>query len=1005
MRTRLLLAVGICALAGWVGLAATGRAADVTLADNGKSDYVIIVPVKSPTSLKDAAEELQKDIALASGPTLAIQPDSSSATAHFISLGATRQATAAGFSSEQMPVEGYRIVTKGGNLYILGPDTPNGGWTSNNGTSTGTANGVYTFLEDEMNVRWLMPGDLGRVVPKQETLRIKEMDRQGEPLFHFRKVTHYRDYTATEEQQRTVELWLAHLRVGVKNSSVDFHVDANWWQTINGAASPDPLHPIGQSYYSAAVKALHQKHPEWFAMNAQGQRPLPNSAYDKLETTNQDLVKWYAKEAIRVLKASKRPIRYSLSPTDGSHWSQSPQSKALYDPPPHTSAENEMTKAGAPSMTSLVLTWYDQIARIVEKEYPQGRLSGYIYAEYLYPPVKAKMSLPKNLTPEIAVSINYGYSLYRPGTQKEFKYLMDAWAKVIPGAWYYYDLPDQMHRQVGREVGAANFPGSTGIVTPASTEILNCIFSTLVKSHIDGGYFYATDSMSSGSLANYMLFKLMWNPKLNASDLRRQWLDLAYGGAAGEIMERFYEKLDDWYKSYYISHPSMRYELSLDMLRDLYAVHYPELEKLYLAAKSQTMTEVQKERLQLIGDNLIVLQWRLRNGGLWPANQASELQRSDAEVVPMLTQVVSGFKLFPGIMRDVIILAPGNKASGRQVAAALKGVKIQAAAGQAPSNAGKPPTFDSNIFLIYPTKDQTIRIMPSLVNPDAYFATYAIATAYDAFFELELPMMQTGVLENGKAFEFHAKANTPYYLYLPPRRTVSYKLTIQGAATAGAGLANKTLTLYGPADAPIYVYHHAGRSGSPELLAGEGLVTIEKLAGRAGIQSHIMRDSQYRDVKVLATLNDGWRISPDPKDQLQSQGVTGMNFDDNSWKTISATNWWQHQGGPELADYHGSVWYRKAFNAPALTPGQVALVYFGSVDGIADAYLNGKKIGQHRLGENYAGWNKPFFFQVNDLQDGRNVLAVKVTDKDTTGAGGAAGITGGVTVLEGTPMK
>src|SRR5690606_34421160 len=124
----------------------------------------------------------------------------------------------------------------------------------------------------------------------------------------------------------------------------------------------------------------------------------------------------------------------------------------------------------------------------VAKEYPEGRLAGYIYAQYVYPPTKVHMKLPDNFIPVICGIGSYGYGLYRPDNRKRWTDVMEAWTKVAPKDWYYYDLPNQYLRQFDYEVGSANFPGTTGIITPAAPDILNFVFPQLVKSHIKGSY-------------------------------------------------------------------------------------------------------------------------------------------------------------------------------------------------------------------------------------------------------------------------------------------------------------------------------------------------------------------------------------------------------------------------------------------------------------------------------------------------------------------------------------
>ena len=67
----------------------------------------------------------------------------------------------------QLQPEGFVIKSDGNDLFIVGRDTTDGGLEV-----AGTHYGVSEFLERFVGVRWLMPGPLGEVVPKQPTLRI-----------------------------------------------------------------------------------------------------------------------------------------------------------------------------------------------------------------------------------------------------------------------------------------------------------------------------------------------------------------------------------------------------------------------------------------------------------------------------------------------------------------------------------------------------------------------------------------------------------------------------------------------------------------------------------------------------------------------------------------------------------------------------------------------------------------------------------------------------------------
>jgi hypothetical protein len=571
----------------------------LTIAAQGKSTFSIVIPQNAPPSVQAAAQELQKDIEIATKARLPILLDNVTVAGNFISLGATVQAAKAQISAEKIADEGFCIVTKNKNIYIIGPDTKSGEYTKDGGTSNGTANGVYTFLEDYLDVRWLMPGDLGRDVPAKSTFNVLEINRTETPRFVNRREPYI------QNGKTVVRQWEARQKLGFSFNIVHWH---NWTQVVK------------PEYYA--------EHPDWFAMiNGKRQKPNPRADY-KIESTNPEVVRLFADTAIAALKKNPEINTYSISPSDGGGWSESPESKALYD----------QTPSGKLSVTPLVLKFYNDVAKIVGQEYPQGKLAGYIYAAYLYPPSKGDVTLPDNFYPVIAPSINYGFKLYHDDVQKDFAQLMSGWSKVTPHL-LYYDLPNWI-------------TPSSGILTSAAPDLLNIIFKSLIRNNVKGVYIYGLDAWSNAAMPNYVMAKMMWNPELDAHQLQREWLLRAYGSQAGMAMGDLYNNLDNWYRDYFRNFTetkSASYKLTDETLKNLYTPHYVELEQLFLKAQNQPMTKVQQKRLQLIADNLSLLQWTLRSKKMLPADYQSPLTKSNAEIVKILQQPDPGYQLFPGI--------------------------------------------------------------------------------------------------------------------------------------------------------------------------------------------------------------------------------------------------------------------------------------------------------------------------------------------------------------------
>jgi beta-galactosidase len=119
-------------------------------------------------------------------------------------------------------------------------------------------------------------------------------------------------------------------------------------------------------------------------------------------------------------------------------------------------------------------------------------------------------------------------------------------------------------------------------------------------------------------------------------------------------------------------------------------------------------------------------------------------------------------------------------------------------------------------------------------------------------------------------------------------------------------------------------------------------------------------------------LESGWRFK-----QADITGAEQSGFDDSDWQSISLPhNWgWQEamNGQPY---YRGPGWYRRDLNLGPLQTGRRYFLRFEAASTVADVYLNGNFIGQHR------GGFGAFCFEITSqlATNGTNLLAVRVSN-------------------------
>jgi beta-galactosidase len=148
-----------------------------------------------------------------------------------------------------------------------------------------------------------------------------------------------------------------------------------------------------------------------------------------------------------------------------------------------------------------------------------------------------------------------------------------------------------------------------------------------------------------------------------------------------------------------------------------------------------------------------------------------------------------------------------------------------------------------------------------------------------------------------------------------------------------------------------------------------GLVTVSMLlaGATAATAQSAAQDTNLRSVRPLAS---GWRF-------VQDDGLTdeaGLAATGDSWQAVTLPHTWNASDAAStnatVPYKRGRGWYRLVFDAPK--DGARHWLEFEAASIVADVWLNGKKLGQHR------GAFSAFRFDVTEaLQPSGNVLVVK----------------------------
>lgn len=102
-------------------------------------------------------------------------------------------------------------------------------------------------------------------------------------------------------------------------------------------------------------------------------------------------------------------------------------------------------------------------------------------------------------------------------------------------------------------------------------------------------------------------------------------------------------------------------------------------------------------------------------------------------------------------------------------------------------------------------------------------------------------------------------------------------------------------------------------------------------------------------------------------------------FDDAAWATMKVPGAWENNG---LANFDGTVWFRKTIDIPAAWEGKDLLLYLGIIDDRGTTFFNGVSVGSSDIFASQRDYKIPGA----QVKAGRAVIAVRVLD--TGGNGG-----------------
>jgi hypothetical protein len=363
---------------------------------SGKPASIIVASPAPEKFVQNAIDELQYHLERASGTKLQVVSPQEAA---------------------QFPKETVRIIMSdkaaGKETYRVQSNENTLTFTGDGGKSDALQWAVDYYLDTQLGVRWLWPGEVGTFVPRQSTIELKPIDHQGRPALEARSfrtaIASRRSYKGSpellsEDEYRQVvqdaQKWLTRFQNGSRSSYGFGHAFTKWWDK-----------------YGA-------DHPEYFAVPPEGsdyKQPWPAPERVKLRIGNPAV----AEAIIAEWKAAGSPDNWNVSPNDSRGFDTSAESRALDDPP--NQDPKIIWSSAEANLTARYIKFWNGLITEMRKTNPRVTLSSYAYSNYYTPPVNLKVE------PGIILGIVPSFS-----AQEDWLKWSDAGAKLVlrPNWWH-----------------------------------------------------------------------------------------------------------------------------------------------------------------------------------------------------------------------------------------------------------------------------------------------------------------------------------------------------------------------------------------------------------------------------------------------------------------------------------------------------------------------------------------------------------------------------------------
>jgi len=448
----------------------------LTLADNGQTDFFIVIAEDASPSTSHGAAELQHYLREITGAVFPVQTDAVAMGKHEIILGDSKHLrqleTRVDFDA--LGDEGYVLRTVGPHVVIAG------------GALRGNLYGVYGLLEDHFGCKWFTTA-VSRV-PKQPRLKFGPINETKAPVLEYREPFVMDCFDGN---------WCARNRMNSSAASLEEKHGGKvrfgngmFVHTFNSLVPPE---------------TCFDEHPEYFS-EIGGKRVKDRT---QLCCTNPDVVRIVTEEVKKRIAADPGAFVYSVSQNDWDNHCECAVCQAL--------AEKEG------SQMAPVLQLVNQVAEEIEKVYPDKAIETLAY-QWTRKAPKTMRPRPNVIIRLCSIECCFMHPLATCDSEQNraFRRDAEAWAKVANRLWVWDYVTSFRHYLVP-------FP---------NLRVRDDNIRFFIRNNVVGIFeqdTYTTRNGEFNELSGYLNAKLLWDPEYGEDQAIDEFLEAVYGKASRPI--------------------------------------------------------------------------------------------------------------------------------------------------------------------------------------------------------------------------------------------------------------------------------------------------------------------------------------------------------------------------------------------------------------------------------------------------------------------------------------